>query len=240
MIVKMVRSMLKTVLASTLAAALALALTAPAALAMDRGEADLKVRQAKVILDRIMKQSDKSIPKDLLRQAKAVGIFPGMFKAGFVVGGQYGTGMICVRQADGKFGPPAFFEMGGASVGFQIGAQSTDLVLVVMQQRGLDGILKNQVKFGADVAVAAGPVGRRGEAALSGASGHADVYSYSLTKGLFAGVSLEGAGIGVDENTNAAYYGGGISPRGIMVEGQAAMPPASAQELIKALNKYSR
>jgi lipid-binding SYLF domain-containing protein len=228
----------RNLLRIALAVTLALALTVPAALAADFNEADLKVRESKVILDRVMKQEDKSIPKDLLRRAKAVGIFPGMFKAGFVVGGQYGTGLICVRQADGKWGPPAFFEMGGASVGFQIGAQSTDLVLVVMQQRGLDGILKNQVKFGADVGVAAGPVGRRGEAALAGASGHADIYSYSLTKGLFAGVSLEGAGLGADESSNAAYYGGVISPRGIMIEGQA-VPPVSAQELIRALGKYA-
>lgn len=232
------RSTARTALAAALALTLAMALAVPAALASDFNEVDLKVREAKVILDRVMKQGDKSIPSDLLRRAKAVGIFPGMFKAGFVVGGQYGTGMFCVRQSDGKWGPPAFFEMGGASVGFQIGAQSTDLVLVVMQQRGLDGILKNQVKFGADVGVAAGPVGRRGEAALAGASGHADVYSYSLTKGLFAGVSLEGAGLGVDEGANAAYYGGVFSPRGIMLEGQVR-PPQSAQDLLKALTKYA-
>ncbi len=225
-------------LKAALAAALILALAAPQALAMDKGEADLKVREAKVILDRIMKQGDKSIPTDLLVKAKAVGIFPGMFKAGFVVGGQYGTGLFCVRQADGKFGPPAFFEMGGASVGFQIGAQATDLVLVVMQQKGLDGILKNQVKFGADVAVAAGPVGRRGEAAVAGASPYADVYSYSLTKGLFAGVSLEGAGIGVDESTNRNYYGSSHNAREILLEGQVARP-ASALALIKALNAYA-
>lgn len=232
------RRLLGTALAAALAIAVTLALAVPPALATDFNEVDLKVREAKVILDRIMKQGDKSIPKDLLQRAKAVGIFPGMFKAGFVVGGQYGTGMFCVRQADGKWGPPAFFEMGGASVGFQIGAQSTDLVLVVMQQRGLDGLLKNQVKFGADVGVAAGPVGRRGEAALAGASGYADIYSYSLSKGLFAGVSLEGAGLGIDEGANAAYYGGVFSPRGILLEGQV-QPPHSAQELLKALGKYA-
>jgi lipid-binding SYLF domain-containing protein len=101
------RRLLGTALAAALAIDVTLALAVPPALATDFNEVDLKVREAKVILDRIMKQGDKSIPKDLLQRAKAVGIFPGMFKAGFVVGGQYGTGMFCVRQADGKWGPPA-------------------------------------------------------------------------------------------------------------------------------------
>ena len=220
--------------------ALLLALGCGSALAKDKTEADLTLKEAALVLERIMTQGDNSIPTDLLRRAKAVAIFPGMFKAGFIVGGTYGTGIVCVRNPEGGFSAPAFYDMGGASVGFQIGGESVDLVLVVMKQRGLDGLMKNQVKFGADVAVAAGPVGRRGEAAVSGASPHADIYSYSLAKGLFAGVSLEGTGMGFDAETNQNYYGGKPSASSVLLEGQVAPTTPAARNVMQTLDRLAK
>ncbi len=219
--------------------ALGLLLTAGAALAKTKAEAEITLKEAALVLERLTTQGDQSIPDDLLKRAKAVAIFPDMLKAGFIVGGTYGTGVISVRQGDGSWSAPAFYEMGGASLGFQIGGQSMDLILVVMKQRGLDGLLKNQVKFGADIAVVAGPVGRRGEAAVSGASPHADVYSYSASKGLFAGVSLEGAGLGLDAETNRSYYGAGLDARGILLEGKVT-PTGTARVLVEALGRHAR
>lgn len=212
---------------------------ARAALAKDKAEAELTIKEAALVLERIMTHSDHSIPMDLLKRAKAVIIFPGMLKGGFVVGGTWGTGLVCVRKADGGFSAPAFYDMGGASVGFQIGGESVDLVLLVMHQRGLDGLFKNKAEFGVDAAVAAGPVGRRGEAAVTGASPHADIFSYSHAQGLFAGVSLEGAGIGFDAETNRHYYGGTPTAKGILLKGQVHATGA-AHELDRILERYAR
>ena len=222
-----------------LALTMVLAWASQGALAASREDAAIKVKEAELVLEQIMTSHDRSIPSDLMKTAKAVAIFPNMVKAGFIIGGQYGTGLVMVRRAGGGFGPPAFFSMGGVSAGFQIGAQATDLILVVAKQRGLDGLLKNKVKFGADLAVVAGPVGRRGEAGLSGASLQADVLSYSRSKGLFAGVSLEGAGIEFDKETTSNYYGKALTMADFMAPGKVMAPP-EAQSLIKTLDKAGR
>lgn len=220
-------------------ALLTLCLAGPGrALAGDKKDGTLKVKEAEVVIDQIMSAGDASIPRDLLAKAKAVAIFPDLIKAGFVVGGQYGTGVVMVRQGDGSWGPPAFFTMGGASLGLQLGAQAADVVMVIMKQRGLDGILSNKVKFGADLAVVAGPVGRRGEASISGASLYADAYSYSRSKGLFAGVSLEGAGLEYDVETTREFYGQNLSVRDVLERGKAHAP-AVAQSLMRTLDRHS-
>ena len=226
-------------LAALVAGLTAWAVMGGAALATDKAEAELKVKEAEVVVGQIMNSPDSSIPEDLVRKAKAVVIFPGMVKAGFIVGGQYGTGLVLARQADGHFGGPAFYTMGGVSAGLQIGAQAVDVIMLVMNKKGLDGILHNKVKFGADIGVAAGPVGRRAEASVTGADLYADVYSYSRAKGAFAGVSLEGGGLEYDAETTKAYYGHALSSADILSKGKATIP-ASAQALIKALNAMAR
>lgn len=202
-------------------------------------QADTKVKAAQVVMEEVMSSGDAGIPQDLLHKAKAVAIFPDMVKAGFLVGGQFGTGVVMARQSGGSWGPPAFFTMGGASFGLQIGAQATDVVLVIMKQRGLDGLLNNKIRFGADIGVAVGPVGRRGEASISGASGYADAYSYSRTKGLFAGLSLEGGGIEYDTKTTKNFYGQSLKVREVLQGGKAS-PPAAAQALMQTMDRFGR
>lgn len=150
----------------------------------------------------------KCIPPALMQDAKGVAIIPNVMKAGFLVGGRFGRGVILVRQADGSWSFPLFIALAGGSIGGQIGIQSTDLVLIFKTSRSLDRVLRGQGKLtlGADVAVAAGPVGRQAEADTD-ALLRAEIYSYSRSRGLFAGVSLEGAALLVDCSANAAFYG---------------------------------
>ncbi len=223
----------------SLALLLALALAAPGTLAASKDKASARVLEALDTLNMAMKQDDKSVPRDLLRQAKAVAIFPGMLKAGFIIGGEGGTGVILMRHKDGSYSPPAFFTMAGASFGLQIGAASTDLLLVVMKKRGLEGILKNQVKFGAGVSAAVGPVGRTASAGITAAAKDADVLSYSWSKGLFAGVALDGMGMEYDKETSKNYYGKSLSVKDVLEKGKAT-PPGSAKKLMSALAKYSK
>jgi lipid-binding SYLF domain-containing protein len=225
-------------LTSGLAGLMVLLAFAPV-MAASKSEATTKVKEAQVVMEHVMSSDDASIPQDMLQKAKAVAIFPDMVKAGFLVGGQFGTGVVMTRRGDGTWGPPAFFTMAGASFGLQIGAQAADVVLVIMKQRGLDGLLNNKIRFGADVGMAVGPVGRRGEASISAASGYADAYSYSRTKGLFAGLSLEGGGIEFDAQTTGKFYGKKLSVRDVLKGGKAA-PPASAQTLMKTMDRFAR
>lgn len=223
-----------------LIAALALGLLAVGpALALDKKEARLEVEKAAILVQQFMGSPDSNAPRWLLRRSKAVVIIPDMVKAGFVVGGKYGRGVVVARKADGSWSPPSFIRTGSASVGFQIGAQAMDLFMVVINQKGLDGILNNQVKFGVDASVVAGPWGRATEAGLTAASLKADIYSYSRSKGAFAGISLEGGGIETDAQANAAYYGRPLSVREILT-GNQVTPPKEAQRLIDALTRFDK
>ncbi len=222
-----------------LSAALTLAVVvAGSAQAMDKMEAQLKVQKAAILVKEFMGSPDAGAPRWLLRRSKAVVIIPDMVKAGFVVGGKYGHGVVLARTADGSWSPPSFITIGGASVGLQIGAQATDLFMVVVNQKGLDGILHNQLKFGVDAAVTAGPWGRTTEASLSAASLKADIYSYSRSQGAFAGISLEGAGLETDLDANRAYYGKPYSAQDILAKGKVR-PTPEAQRLIQALKRFS-
>jgi lipid-binding SYLF domain-containing protein len=155
----------------------------------------------------------KGIPPTLLQDAKAVAVIPNSLKLGFIVGGRYGRGVILVRQPDGSWGNPSFITLAGGGIGWQAGVQSTDIVLVFKTSNSLDRILngKGKVTLGADVAVAVGPLGRQAEAATDGML-QAEIYSYSRSRGLFAGISLEGAGIMIDFDSNEVFY---RLPRGL-------------------------
>lgn len=207
--------------------------------AMDKFEADLKVREATIVLEKFMTSPDQKAPRWLLKRAKAVVIIPNMVKAGFVIGGEFGHGVVLTRHKDGGWSPPSFLTMAEGNVGFQIGAESVDLFMLIMKQRGLDGILKGQFKAGVDASVAAGPVGRSTEAALAGISLHADIYSYSRSQGAYAGATLGGAGIGTDAESIKAYYGKALSVDDILYEGKAT-PPATAKKLMEALEKFGK
>jgi len=164
------------------------------------------LRAATDVLEALQAVPEKGVPPVLLADAQGVAVIPNVIKAGFVVGGRGGYGVVLAREPDGAWGRPTFVSLGGASVGLQAGVQSTDVVLVFKTRSGLDRVLrgKGKLTLGADVAVAAGPVGRQAEAATDGRL-RAEIYSYSRSRGLFAGVALEGAAITADADANQAF-----------------------------------
>ena len=156
------------------------------------------------VLRDMAKQEDADAMADVLKDARAVAIVPAMVKAGLIIGGEYGEGLI-LRREKGRWHGPSYYNLGGGSLGLQIGAQKISLVLVVTNEDGVRAFLNSRTKLGADVSVAAGPTGRRAEAATD-AQAKASIYSYSMTKGLFAGVSLEGSVISVSVKRNEDYW----------------------------------
>ena len=188
------------------------------------------------VIDEIMNSPDQEIPRELISQAKAILIFPTLIKAGFLVGGRYGEGVASMRaKKNGKFGPPTFLTQAGLSFGFQVGAEAVDLVLLVMTKRGLESLLKDELTLGADAAVSAGPIGRHAEAAFDiGMQG--EIYSYSRSKGAFAGISLKGAVISTDKKANHAYYGQFLKAKDILIRNKVKNIPKSGKWFIKGLN----
>ena len=211
-----------------------LSLCATPAQAKEENEQTLK--DSLSVIHEIMNSPDHQIPSNLISEAKAILIFPTLVKAGFIVGARYGEGVASMRaRKTGKFGPPTFLTQGGLSIGFQIGAEAVDLVLLVMTQRGLESLLKDELTLGADAAVSAGPVGRHAEAAIDlGMRG--EIYSYSRSKGAFAGVSLKGTVISTDEKANFDYYGRFFKAKDILIRGKAKKVPASGQRFMEGLN----
>jgi lipid-binding SYLF domain-containing protein len=190
------------------------------------------------VLREIMESPDRRIPRDLLRDAEAVAVIPDVVKAGFVIGGRHGRGLIAVRGADGAFSNPSFISLTGGSVGFQAGVQSTDVILVFRTRRGVDGLVNGKFTLGADAAVAAGPVGRTAAMATD-AMLKAEIYSYSRSRGLFAGVALDGAVLAIDHEANRRAYGRGVTPRRIF-EGGARPTLDRIVDFRDALEEYSQ
>ncbi len=168
-------------------------------------DASKKADSASKVFEQVMGAPDRSIPRELLDRAEAVAVFPGMIKAGFVVGGRGGSGVIS-RRVTGGWSAPAFFKMGGASLGLQIGAAKTDLILLFMNEDALRGLLEDKLEVGGEASAAAGPVGRTASATTN-LTLDAGILSYSRSKGLFAGLELKGAVINPDNNLNEALYG---------------------------------
>ncbi|MBA3767937.1 MAG: lipid-binding SYLF domain-containing protein [Acidobacteria bacterium] len=186
----------------------------------------------------IMGAPDRGIPRDLLHRAEAIVVFPGVKKAAFIVGGQGGQGVVS-RRAPGGWSEPAFLNLGGGSIGAQIGAQKTDYVLLIMNKEGLNGLLEDKFEMGGEASVAAGPVGRTA-AATTNATLDAGILSYSRTKGAFAGVSLKGAVIGHDNDLNQAIYGKNAHE---LLSGTAMMMnqmPAAVRIFPQTLSQYSK
>jgi lipid-binding SYLF domain-containing protein len=173
----------------------------PEARAQAREEAKLLV--ATEVLDELRGQRDQVIPERLLQRAYAVAVIPDVIKAAFIVGGRRGSGVMVVRDSRGRFSNPVFVNLTGGSVGWQAGAQSTDIVLVFTTRRGVEGIADGKLTLGAGASVAAGPVGRQADAA---AGVNAEVFSYSRNRGLFAGVALDGTALTMDNRANASFY----------------------------------
>jgi SH3 domain-containing YSC84-like protein 1 len=182
----------------------------------------------------------EGIPRDLLNKANCIVIYPSVKKAAFIVGGSYGRGLITCRRGidfSGHWSAPAMFALEGGSFGFQIGAQATDFVLLVMNESGAKSVLSSKVKIGGDASAAAGPVGRDTSAETDIVL-NAEILSYSRAKGLFAGVSLEGSTMRSDDGANKALYGHDLSAREIVREGKAKAPASSAR-LLAVLDKAS-
>jgi len=227
---------MKKILSLLVITAVALVFVSTQAIASGK-EAE-KVDSATEALNEIMAIPESGIPPSLLRDAHGIAIIPSVIKVGFVLGGRYGRGVLTVRNKGGEWSAPVFVSIAGGSVGWQIGAESTDVILVFKSGKSIDGILGGKFTLGADAAVAAGPVGRRAEAATDEKL-KAEIYSYSRNRGLFAGVSLEGSVLQIVDESNAAFYGKEkIRPREIL-DGVGIPEPPAAARLRKALAKHT-
>ena len=194
------------------------------------------LRTSQLVLEEIQKSPDQQIPMNLISKAKAIIVFPTMLKAGFFVGARYGKGIASVRSEEtGEWGPPAFLFTTGGSFGFQFGAQTIDLILLVMSQRGLEGLLNEQFTLGGDIAISAGPEGRHAEASAD-VFMQGEIYSYSRSKGLFGGVSLKGTIITSDSDANLIYYGHPYTSEEILLTKQVRKVPESGNQFIKIFN----
>ena len=195
------------------------------------------VNLAGVILDEIMQIPEKGMPPSLLANANGIAVIPNVLKVGLVVGGRFGRGLLVLRTAGGGWSNPVFISLTGGSFGWQIGAQSTDVILVFKSERSTTGILNGKFTLGADAAVAAGPVGRNMSGAVD-ATLSAEIYSYSRSRGLFAGVSFEGSVLQVDDDANRAYYGAGYVSAQDVVKGIPAVDPPEVARLKAKLAHY--
>ena len=204
-----------------LALVLAGLLAATAAVAGQRE--DVRADDAVRVVKQIQAIPESAIPDRLLDDAKAIVVVPDTIKAGFMIGGRRGLGVMSVKSADGTWSNPSFITMTGGSVGFQAGVQSTDVVLVFRSQRGVDSIVHGKFTLGADASAAAGPVGRSAQASTD-AQLKAEIYSYSRARGLFAGVALDGSVLAIDHDANQAVFGEGVTPRRIFEGGVGNVP----------------
>jgi lipid-binding SYLF domain-containing protein len=214
-----VRHMLLRTLACT-------ALLGLAGVAWAGGEEDARARNAIRVMTDIQAIPESAIPDKLLDEARAVVVVPDTIKAGLVLGGRRGHGLMAVKTREGTWSNPVFVKLTGGSIGFQAGVQSSDIVLAFRTDRGLESIVNGKFTLGADAGVAAGPMGRNASTATDGEL-KAEIWSWSRARGLFAGVALDGAVLSIDDDANAAVYGPGITPR-MILEGRIAEPPSAA------------
>ena len=195
-----------------------------------------RLSDATNVFNEVMATPDKGIPQDLLEKANCVIIVPGMKQAAFGIGGKFGRGYAVCRENHARFGAPAAIRVEGGSFGFQIGASNTDIIMLVMNERGMRRLLEDKVTLGAEATVAAGPVGRQTSASTD-VQLSAEILSWSRSKGLFAGIALHGATMRPDNDVNQEMYGAKLTNREILTGDQK--PPAGSRELITSLNRYS-
>ncbi|GBE01867.1 hypothetical protein BMS3Bbin06_00690 [bacterium BMS3Bbin06] len=199
----------------------------------------LKISEASEVLEEIMSIPEKGIPPALLKNVQGIAIIPGVIKVGLIIGGRHGSGILSIRDENGNWTNPTFITITGGSIGWQIGAKSTDIILVFKTRKSISNIMKGQFTLGADVAIAAGPVGRSAEAATD-AQLKAEIYSYSRSRGLFAGVSLEGAALSIDDKANVEFY----KKEGIQVKdifsNRGISSSKVVEKLLSLLSKYTK
>ncbi len=201
-------------------------------------DAARRASRAARVFDEIMGVRERGIPRNLLDRAEAIAVFPGVIKAAFIVGGRGGQGLIS-RRVRGGWSAPAFFNLGGGSVGLQIGASKTDYVMLIMNEEGVRGLMEDKFELGGEMGVAAGPVGREA-AASTNITLDAGILSYSRSKGLFAGVALKGAVINPDNDLNEAIYEGKKASAVLDQERDVNEMPAEVRVFPVTLSRYSR
>lgn len=204
----------------------ALAVLAPPAARADKKDQVERLENARVAYIEV--RDTKEIPEKILNEARCIAVFPGVVKAALGVGARHGKGVMSCRDASGHWGPPVFMEMSGGSLGFQVGVEKADVVLFFMTDKSVRSILDSKFKLGAEVGIAAGPVGRTA-AASTDVKLDAEIYSYARSKGAFAGLSLEGAKIAPDKSDNRDFYGRAASPKAILVDHK--IPPSITTEV---------
>jgi lipid-binding SYLF domain-containing protein len=218
-------------------AAACLTFAAVAVSSQDLNREQKRLEESGVVMQEVLNIPD-NIPHDLLEKAECVIVFPSVKKLAFGVGAEYGRGAMVCRTGEkfrGPWGAPAMYALEGGSIGFQIGGEATDLILLVMNDRGMDSILSSKVKLGADASIAGGPIGRDASANTD-AWMRAEILSYSRSRGLFAGVSLEGTTLRPDDEASALVYGHAIKAKDI-VRGDRTAVPATGRELVNVLEK---
>jgi lipid-binding SYLF domain-containing protein len=221
----------------TAVVALALVVLSPATQARQESDEARRVREASTVFGEIMSAEDKSIPQAILGKAEGIAIFPSTLRGGFLVGGVRGRGILSARN-EGRWSSPAFLTLTGGSIGLQIGGQAADIILVINQRRGVENLVSNQFKLGADAAVAAGPVGRDAQAATD-LQLRAQILSYSRARGLFAGVTINGSTVRQDRDANERFYGKRLETKQI-VFGPSLEGPEPVTVWLQALDRYSR
>lgn len=212
-----------------------LACTSMAVFAQSAASLNERINNARDVVREIMKTPDKGIPNSIARQATCVGVIPSVKKAAFIVGGSYGQGVVTCRTRSG-WSAPVFIRLAGGSVGFQIGGQATDLVLVAVNEKGFQDLLKSKFKIGADAAASAGPVGRNA-AASTDIKLNAELLTYSRSKGLFAGIDLNGAVVSQNTDDTNALYGGNTQTFEHILHGGVPVP-AAALPFVQTVGRY--
>jgi len=187
-----------------------------------------KVEDAIRVLDEMMEESDKSIPQGLLRECAGIAIIPDVIRAGLIIGGRHGKGVLLVRTEDGGWTDPAFIDIKGGSIGWQVGVQSADVVLVFRTPRSVENFNEGKFTLGADAGIAAGPVGRQAEVSTDSEL-KAEILSYSRSRGLFVGLTLQGSSIQEDRKANESFYGREIDPKDILAGKTSGTPEIAAK-----------
>jgi lipid-binding SYLF domain-containing protein len=228
--------MRRSILAFAAVVALTIGSVVPPAMAVKTEvQLDRKLVDATAVYHELLATPDRGVPETLLKKCRCVAVIPHVIKGAFVFGGRYGTGVMSCRDSAGKWSPPSFVSIAGGSWGFQIGAESSDLVVFFMTERGARSLLTgSKVTLGGTASAAAGPFGRSGEASTD-LKLDAEIYTYARSKGLFAGLSIEGARLAADPGSNTLYYGRPVAVKQLLFEQNAPRVPTEAEEFRRAL-----
>jgi lipid-binding SYLF domain-containing protein len=203
--------------------------------ASDKAALDQRLENAKTVVDEMMRTPDKGIPSSVMRNATCIAVVPSLKKGAFIVGAQYGQGVVTCRRAQGGWSGPVFIRMAGGSYGFQIGGQGTDIVLVAVNEKGMQDLLKSKFKIGGDAAATAGPVGRNAQASTD-LKLNAELLTYSRSKGLFAGIDLDGTSVSQNTEDTDTFYGAAHPVRDILSGSVPA--PEDAHAFVATVDRY--